>query len=71
MIDTAEIGEFLPGAGQFAQTREEYIRTLEVALQLLQREVENLRQQRRSVGDVSLYKGGGSTVAAQFALEFA
>ncbi len=47
-IDTAEIGEFLPGAGQFAQTREEYIRTLEVALQLLQREVENLRQQRRS-----------------------
>lgn len=39
---------FLPGAGQFAQTQEEYIRTLEVALQLLQREVENLRQQRRS-----------------------
>lgn len=38
---------FLPGAGQFAQTQEEYIRTLEVALQLLQREVENLRQQRR------------------------
>jgi signal transduction histidine kinase len=40
--------DFLPGAGQFVQTQEEYIRTLEVALKLLQREVENLRQQRRS-----------------------
>jgi len=45
--DDKDLG-FLPGAGQFAQTQEEYIRTLEVALQLLQREVENLRQQRRS-----------------------
>ncbi|MBK9247498.1 MAG: hypothetical protein IPM69_05145 [Ignavibacteria bacterium] len=49
IVENAEVAEFLPGAGQFAQTREEYIRTLEVALQLLQREVEHLRQQRRSV----------------------
>lgn len=42
----SELDDFFPNVGQFAETQEEYIRTLEKALQLLQREVEHLRQRR-------------------------
>lgn len=42
-----DLDEFFPNVGHFAQTQDEYIRTLEKALQLLQREVEHLREQRQ------------------------
>lgn len=45
----SELEDFFPNVGQFAETQEEYIRTLEKALQLLQREVEHLRQRRPEI----------------------
>ncbi|MBN8572918.1 MAG: GHKL domain-containing protein [Candidatus Kapabacteria bacterium] len=47
--DTQQNTTMLPTAEQFAQSQEEYIRTLEMAYQVLQREVEHLRQQRKPV----------------------
>jgi len=43
----------MPSAEQFVQSQEEYIRTLEMAYQVLQREVEHLRQQRRPTDENS------------------
>lgn len=50
-----DLDDIFPNVGYFAQTQDEYIRTLEKALQLLQREVEHLRDQRRP-DDVSAEK---------------
>lgn len=44
---TENLGSIFPHVEQLALNKEEYIRTLEMGIQLLQREIENLRQQRR------------------------
>lgn len=44
--DAGDLAEILPYVDKLSHSRDEYIRSLEMALQLVQREVENLRQQR-------------------------
>jgi signal transduction histidine kinase len=44
--DAGDLEEILPYVDKLSHSRDEYIRSLEIALQLVQREVENLRQRR-------------------------
>ena len=46
------VNEIIPSVEEFSQTREEYIRSLEMSVQLLQREVEHLRNQAKPETDV-------------------
>lgn len=58
-----DLDDFFPNVGHFAQTQDEYIRTLEKALQLLQREVEHLREQHRP-DDISAEKYRANELAS-------
>ena len=62
-----DIQEILPSVGSYSQSRDEYINTLEKAVKLYQREVENLRSQlkpeeqkeKKIITDIEVFDGEG------------
>ncbi len=50
-IKKQDLNEIIPEAGSLSQNQEEYIRALEMSVQMLQREVEHLRSQAQSADE--------------------
>ena len=50
-IKNQDLNEIIPEVGSLSQNQEEYIRALEMSVQMLQREVEHLRSQAQSADE--------------------